>query len=133
MSSITNYTIKNRRGIDDLECEYAFRGNSQGDDSVSNEISDYLGSDSWMSFGFKNIDKTDQEAIYKESARIKAKNLAYIKELKESGKYGEEYDITISLVNDPFWDTPTKVTGKQLNDVTWSHKMVWLDTSKYNI
>jgi hypothetical protein len=44
---------------------FAFRGNSQGDTSVSNNLEDYLGSGGWMSINsdFKDISPLTQEAI----------------------------------------------------------------------
>lgn len=101
------YTFKRKKGIDDLKNIYAFVGNSQGDDSKSNEIRDYISAKGWMSFIFGNeIDKTNQEAIYEESQRRILWNTAYVDQLLREGGFGEEYEISIELVHNPIFDDP---------------------------
>jgi hypothetical protein len=118
------YTIKGKRGIDDLKGIYAFVGNSQGDTSESNEISDYIASRGWMSFIFDGIDITNQEAIYQESGRRLKDNLDYIEGLHREGRFGEEFESTISLVHNPLYDEPSDFAkGFPLT----SYKMVFLD------
>jgi len=58
-----------RLGIDDLKSIYAWQGNSQGDESVTNDTKEGLASGGWMSFVFDGIGKYDQKAIDAESAR----------------------------------------------------------------
>lgn len=128
MSDIRKYILKRQRGVDDLLSEYAFIGNSQGDDSTSNEIGDYIGSKGWISFIFAGIDPTDQEAIYAESKRRHNLNLDYIDKLVKEGKYKEEYEITIEMEFNPIYDTPSS----NLSDLPplESCKLVFLDFSK---
>lgn len=126
---ITEYKLKGYRGVDDLLSEYAFRGNSQGDESASNEISDYISSKGWMSFMFGDIDKTNQEAIYKEVERRKQQNLDYIDKLVREGRYKEEYEITISLAHNPIFDEPSFFPSTPPLE---SYRVVLLDISKNN-
>lgn len=100
-----SYSIKRRKGIDDLIGEYAWIGNSQGDESYTNDINVGKGSDGWMSYVFKDIDINDQEAINKESERRKQVNKDYIKELKRTGEYGKEGSpVTLHLKHNPLFD-----------------------------
>jgi hypothetical protein len=121
---MNKYTFKRKLGIDDLLCEFAFIGNSQGDESVSNEIADYKASQSWMSItkGFEEI-ADNQEAIYKESERRYNVNIDYIEKLKAEGRYGEEYTIDINLHPHPSFDTPTNKGGPPLE----SYRMIILN------
>lgn len=91
------YKLKRQKGIDDLLCEYAWIGNSQGDTSATNSIKEGEGSNGWMSFIFHGINSRDQEAINRESARRKKANEDYIAELKAKGEYGKEYELEIHL------------------------------------
>jgi len=118
--------MKRKLGIDDLLCEFAFQGNSQGDTTATNEISEYIASKGWLSVtrGFEDI-MLDQEAIYKESLRRYEVNIAYIEKLKAEGKYGEEYEIDINLHPHPEFDTPTNKGGPPLS----SYRMIFLDTN----
>ena len=103
-----NYKLKRRKGYDDLVCAYAFIGNSQGDESATNNIGDYLNSKGWLSYTFsKDININDQEAIDKESIRRKEQNIRYIQSLKDNGTYGEEYEIDLFLNKNPLFDDPT--------------------------
>jgi len=110
MSDFKIYNIKRkiRKGIDDLKNIYAFLGNSQGDESYSNEIKDYEASEGWMSFVFEGVDPTDQQAIYDESARRKKENDDYIADLIVKGEYGKEWEhsITMHLKPNPLFDHP---------------------------
>lgn len=118
------YKFKRHRGIDDLQSIYAFNGNSQGDESHSSQIADYIASQGWMSFDFTGIDKTDQEAINAESARIDKANKEYIDQLYKEGKYGEEYEISVEMVHNPLLDAPEEeVKPSPLT----SYSMVFLD------
>jgi hypothetical protein len=121
------YTVKRKLGIDDLLCEVAFVGNSQGDESASNEISVYKLSEGWMSItrGFEEI-ANNQKAIYEESKKRYNANIDYIEKLKAEGRYGEEYTIDINLHPHPSFDTPTNKGGLPLS----SYRMVFLDTTK---
>jgi hypothetical protein len=92
-----------RLGIDDLKGIFAFVGNSQGDTSGSNEISDYIASKGWMSFVF-DCNPNDQEAIYKEARERAVANTKYIDELQKEGRYGEEYTIDVELMDYPLFD-----------------------------
>lgn len=123
---MNKYTFKRKLGIDDLLCEFAFVGNSQGDTSVSNKIEDYIAAKGWMSItqGFEDI-ADNQEAIYEESKRRCIANIDYIEKLKAEGKYGEEYEINIYLHPHPIFDTPTNKGGPPLE----SYRMIFLDTS----
>lgn len=118
------YTLKRKLGINDLLCEFAFVGNSQGDESKSNFIDDYNASQGWMSFIFDC--ELNQEEINKESQRRKQSNLDYIEKLKTEGKYGEEYEIDINLHPHPSFDTPTNKGGSPLE----SYKFYFLNNEK---
>lgn len=125
MSDIRKYTVKCHRGVDDLQSIYTFIGNSQGDDSGTNEVGDYGG---WRSFIFKGIDPTDQEAIYEESKRRVKANAEYIDKLHREGRYREEYEITIEMEFNPIYDAPS--TNLSNLPPLESCKLVFLDFSK---
>jgi hypothetical protein len=99
-----SYTIKRRKGIDDLQNIYAWAGNSQGDESCTNDTKVGLASEGWMSYHFNNIDMYDQEAINKESIRRREANDKYIQELKDKGEYGAYFDISIHVKHNPLFD-----------------------------
>ncbi len=124
MQKFTKYTVKLKRGIDDLKFEYAFKGNSQGDESVSNLISDYIASKGWMSYMF-NCPLAQYE-INEEVERRKKWNIDYIVSLYKEGRYGEEYEVTLELIPNPLYDTPQVFTDFPLQ----SCKMVFLDFTK---
>lgn len=90
-------TVYFKKGIDDLLQTHAFIGNSQGDETKTNNISEYLNSGGWLSYVFKDIDITDQEAIYRESAKRAYENKKYIKKLKDENSYEELYPITLEF------------------------------------
>lgn len=120
---MTEYKAKFKHGIHDLKSEYAFRGNSQGDESVSNSIEEYKASQGWMSFVFGC--KLDQEEIYKEVEKRKQWNKEYIEQLHAGGRFGKEYFITLQLIDTPLFDNPNQ-PPISLN----SHRITFLDTSK---
>lgn len=122
MNIMNNITLKKKKGIDDLINVYAWTGNSQGDESYTNNIEEGLASQGWMSYNFKDIDITDQKAINKESERRKKVNQDYINKLKEEGKYGEEYEVKIYIQPNPIFDNK-QPSGSPLE----SFKMVFLD------
>lgn len=128
--SVTTYILPGGfKGKTDLLNIYAFRGNSQGDESHSNEIIDYKTSDGWMSFHFEGIDKTNQEAIYIESLRRQKLNAEYIEKCKSDGTFGERLpDIEMQLTNFPLFDDNT------INDhpTRISYSNIILDTTKDN-
>lgn len=117
MDNLKTYTFKARLGIDDLKQIYAFTGNSQGDTSATNSLEEYYAAKGWLSFGFNcNL---DQESINKESEERIIYNNKYILELKESGKFGEEYDINITLKCLPLFDENEIVFDKSSYKVTF--------------
>ncbi len=121
---IKTYTVTRRKGIDDLLCEWAFTGNSQGDESYSNDVEVYKSSQGWMSFNFKApILPTDQESIYIEVERRRKLNLLYIQELKDKGEFGKEFPITMHLKHNSIFDAPLNYNKYPLE----SHRVVFLD------
>jgi hypothetical protein len=118
---MNKYTIKKRLGVDDLLCEFAFVGNSQGDESKSNSIDTYRSSQGWMSFVFDC--PLDEESITKEIQKRKQANLDYINDLKSKGKYGAEYEIDINLHLSSLFDMPTTKGDLPLE----SYRMIFLD------
>lgn len=111
-SEFKSYTFTNthKLGITDLEYEYAFHGNSQGDDSRTNSVEDYLSSGGWksVSSNFKDINYLDQSEVDKRVLEIRNKNKQRIVSLKEQGEYGKEVDsdIILTLKQCPTFDTP---------------------------
>jgi len=98
------YQYKGKKGITDLTSEKAFIGNSQGDETATNEISHFIASEGWLSNVFKDVDITDQQAIYAESLRRKQANIDYINSLKSEGEYGEEYTMDIEVIDNLMMD-----------------------------
>lgn len=119
---MTEYKIKGRRGIDDLQGIYAFVGNSQGDTSGTNDIEVYKASGGWMSFIFNC--ELEQNAINAESERRIILNSQYIKELIEDYKYGEEYETIINVEHNSLFDDP------QENRPLLSYTTTFLDLTK---
>ena len=105
----TEYTgPKIRLGIDDLKSEFAFYGNSQGDDSVSNSVDTFISQKGWMSVNcwYKDIDYLNQDEVNKKVLDIKKSNSDRIEQLKLSGDYGKEVEgIHIFIEHDPLYDT----------------------------
>ena len=95
------YQYKGKKGITDLTQEKAFIGNSQGDETATNEISHFIASEGWLSNVFKDVDITDQQAIYAESQRRKQANIDYINSLKSAGEFGKEYTMDIEVIDNP--------------------------------
>jgi hypothetical protein len=115
------YAIKRQRGVDDLLPEYAFYGNSQGDETHTNSIEAFNNSNGWLSFIFPCA-LTD-EAIQEEAANRKKSNAEYIQRLKAEGRYTEEYEMEITLVPHPRFEElsiPASV----------SHRFILFDLSK---
>lgn len=104
MNDFKSYSFIKRKGIDDLHNIWAWTGNSQGDESCTNDIKEGLASDGWMSFRFNGIDPTDQDAIDAESARRIKHNKDYIKDLKANGEYLKEYQLTIHVAPNSIFD-----------------------------
>lgn len=109
------YQYKGKKGITDLTNEKAFIGNSQGDETATNEISDFVASQGWLSNTFKDVDITDQKAIYEESLRRKQVNLDYIEKLKSNGEYGKEYTMDIEVIDDPIKDS-VRISGSPVTE-----------------
>ena len=105
----TEYTgPKIRLGIDDLKSEFAFYGNSQGDDSVSNSVDTFISQKGWMSVNcwYKDIDYLNQDEVNKKVLDIKKSNSDRIEQLKLSGDYGKEVEgIHMFIEHDPLYDT----------------------------
>lgn len=119
------YNIKKQKGIDDLLIEFAFKGNSQGDESVSNDVKE--ANNVWMSFCFRDVDKYNQDAINIEVIRRKKHNEDYIAKLKEEGKYGKEYKLHIHIKENPIFDIKTKSDELLLT----SFKMLFINNEDY--
>jgi len=97
------YNFEYEYGIDDLKEEYAFVGNSQGDESATNSIESYKDSEGWLSYTFENV-PLNQKAINKEVLKRKEYNKNYIQKLKDSGKYGKKYKVSIQIEDDMLYD-----------------------------
>jgi hypothetical protein len=117
------YKFKQRYGIDDLKSLFAFHGNSQGDETRTNSIELYKLSEGWLSFVFDC--ELTEEAIFNEIESRVIYNNNYISKLKESGKYGIEYEVIVNLQENPLLDNNYPI--KQPID---SYKMILLDLSK---
>lgn len=118
----TKYILKQKKGIDDLKSLYAFHGNSQGDESASNDIERYKDSKGWMSFTF-DCDLT-KEAIAEEVLKRDEWNKAYIADLKEKGEYGQEFELTIAVQPNPLFDRENTYPKSQ---PLTSYEMVFID------
>ena len=114
------------KGISDLESEYAFLGNSQGDDSKTNSVDEFIGSGGWksVSSNFKDIDYLNQSEVDKRALEIRTKNQQRILELKMNGEYGKrvENEIALSIKTFPKFDSP-----KMLNTSLESYRMTFID------
>jgi hypothetical protein len=125
----TYYGSPIRKGIDDLKSIYAFHGNSQGDNSISNSIETYKASQGWMSysstFEAAGINIDDQEAINKYSEELRKQNEKYIEELKLTGEYGYPTEgISLTLKHFPLYDDNNyDTTDKPIE----SYKMTFID------
>lgn len=125
-SKMNTYTFKGKRGIDDLQNIYAWTGGSQGDEGFTNKIEVGLASNGWMIYRFKDIDITDQNAIYEESIRRLKANITYIRKLIEEGHYGEEFEMNMHIKPNPIFDNPIRT---KINDTLplESSKLIFLD------
>ena len=114
------------KGVSDLESEYAFHGNSQGDDSVTNSVDEFIGSGGWksVSSNFKDIDYLNQKEVDKRVLDIRTKNQQRILELKRNGEYGKrvENEIFLSIKTFPKLDSP-----KMHNTTLDSYRMIFID------
>ena len=114
------------KGISDLKSEYAFHGNSQGDDSKTNSVDEFIGSGGWksVSSNFKDIDYLNQSEVDKRALEIRTKNQQRILELKRSGEYGKkvENEISLSVKPCPKYDF-TKIHNTTLD----SYRMTFID------
>lgn len=122
---MNTYQMPFKKGIDDLQSLFAFRGNSQGDETQTNSIADYIASEGWLSFNF-DCELTD-EAIAKEIQSRKEANAAYIAELKATGEYGKTDYLSITVKPDPAFDNLSPLIEEQPLE---SYKMVFLDPCK---
>lgn len=111
MNDFESYTFKRKKGVDDLLEVWAWTGNSQGDESYSNNIGEGEASMGWMSYRFKEIDRTDQEAINQEHERRKRYNEQYIEALKARGEYLQEYELNIHVKPNPLFDSKPQTSG----------------------
>lgn len=121
------HTFINEKGIDDLLSEYAFRGNSQGDRTTTNSLKEYNESDGWLSKCFGEDFVYTQENIDIEVERRKLENISYIQQLKSDGKYGEKYEIQLSMREFPLLDG---TTIKDKETPSSSYDMYFIDLSK---
>lgn len=130
MEELKSYKIKGRLGIDNLGCEYAFIGTSQGDTSCSNLIEDYIAAKGWMgvSRSFQETDITNQEAIYKRVEEIKNINWQYINKLYEEGRFGEEYEVELKLNHHPLFDAGVNRNPDNSNQIPLSsYRMFFIE------
>lgn len=97
-----------RKGIDDLLIEFAFRGSSQGDETVTNNVQEYISSNGWLIPIIYDplIDIMDQKQVDLEIERRRTANKAYIERLKLTGEYGKEVvnEMTVYLKHNPLFD-----------------------------
>lgn len=122
---------KRMLGIDDLRSEFAFHGNSQGDDSVSNSVDTFVSQEGWMSVNswYKDIDYLNQDEVDKRIIEIKQFNADRIKQLKLSGDYGKEVEgIHIFIEHDPLYDTIKDCFSK--NAMTYRYEILDLSNKK---
>jgi len=123
---IKTYSCTRKLGIDDLLSEYAFVGNSQGDETRTNSIEEYKNSGGWLSYAF-SVELTD-ESIQKEVNKRKAANELYVAKLKEEGKYGEDFEWAIQVKENLLFDSshssPSAATPLM------SHRMIFIDFDK---
>jgi hypothetical protein len=116
------------KGISDLKSIYAFHGNSQGDDSVTNDVEDYKNSAGWMSVseGFKNTDIHSQTAVDERSSEIEEENKLYIEYLHKIGEYGKyNGDFLLTIKENPMHDAPL-LKGKGVE----SYKMTLINLTE---
>lgn len=124
------YSLKRQRGVDDLQSEYAFHGNSQGDTTQTNSIESYKASQGWLSFEFSC--ELTNEAIQKEVAIRKEQNKKYVQELKNSGRYLEEYEVQLSMMPIHLFDENPPNNLSAIPSLE-SYKLFMIDQSNYLI
>lgn len=122
MGKMTQYKFKRRKGIDDLKSLFAFHGNSQGDETRTNDIQQYLDSEGWLSFDFDC--ELSSKAILDEIKKRKKWNNSYIEELIEKGEYGKEQEHVLSVDYNPLFDNNNNTT---LDYPLESYKFLILD------
>ena len=114
------------KGVSDLKSEYAFHGNSQGDDSATNSVEEFIASGGWksVSSNFKDIDYLNQSEVDKRSLEIRTENQQRILELKRNGEYGKrvENEISLSIKTFPKFDS-----AKIHNTTLDSYRMTFID------
>lgn len=122
------HTLWFKKGIDDLKSIYAFHSSSQGDESASNSVNEYLGSGDWkyVPDHFKDIDYTDQEAVNKRSKELAVENEKYIESLKYSDSFGDSYRVEVTTVAHKEFDKPEK----PIKDNLESYRMTFLNFNK---
>lgn len=133
MEGVTEYTGPDIiLGIDDLYSCYAFYGASQGDETKTNSVSSYLGSDGWLlvSSFYKDIDYLNQSEVDSRTEELKLKNSDYILSLKNNGNFGKRTKgITFTLKNYPLYDTPS-IYDNFINKPITSYRMTYIDFTK---
>lgn len=91
------YKLKSKKGIDDLKPEYAFQGNSQGDETRTSSIEDYNNSQGWLSF-ILDCPLTDKD-IASRIEENKKHNRQYIDRLKKIGEFGADQMISLNFLD----------------------------------
>lgn len=108
-------SLKKHKGIDDLKLAYAFIGNSQGDETISNDVSYFIHCDGWLSVSsnYKDINYLIQENVDKRTKELNEYNDNYIENLKDSGEYNLEYidEITFNMIDLPEFDGNNFING----------------------
>lgn len=124
MVKTRTFKLKRKRGVDEVPT-MAFVGASQGDTSQSNDVAN--ADNPWMMFMYKGIDRTDQKAVDEEYRRRMVEYNAYVGKLKSEGKYGEEFEYEITIIDNPI-DYNYGIKDRE-NPIE-SHKMTIIDFSK---
>lgn len=75
---------------------------------------------------FEGTDYNDPKAIGDEVSRRMSANEEYIKELKDSGRYGEEFEVSVMLQNNPLFDDNSYPENRSME----SYRMDFIDLSK---
>jgi len=117
------FKVIRRKGVDDLQVVYAFVGNSQGDEIKTNSIEEYTNSEGWLSYVF-NVELT-AESIEAEVKKRIEENKLYILKLEKEGKYGEEFEFTVHIEENPLFDHPNKPMPLE------SYRMLFVDLEDY--
>jgi hypothetical protein len=110
MSDFKKYSINRtiKKGINDLKCEFGFIGSSQGDESATNSVAEYLASAGWLitTLDKTKVDITNQKEVDAAIQERREANQAYIKQLQEVGEYGKEVseELNIFIKPNPLFD-----------------------------